>query len=195
MFRIKLGGTKVEMLSRRPVNSDVMRVSLGGGCTMIRGRMFLSAVFLIATLSSAYSQAKEYGYVFHESTSQNQFILVGRKQVPFTFNQTGSDRIALHALTSMKPSILYGSGDGRSIILVGEFQERTQIFTLRNWYIRTPFVEWAVKDETHIPHQVYRRLRHSLNREDFGTSEKFNPYDKAFHPLVFTRRSRAKGRA
>jgi hypothetical protein len=155
-----------------------------------QNQVFLSTVFLIATgLSPAYGQANEYGYVFYESTGPNQFILVGRRQVPITFNQTGSDRIALHALMSLKPSILYGNSDGRSITLVGEFQKRTQIFTLRHWYIRTPFVEWAVKDKNHIPHQAYRRLRHSLKREDFQTSEKFNPYDKAFDPLIFTRRS------
>ena len=158
--------------------------------------IFLSTVFLIAScLTQARGQANEYGYIFHESTGQNQFILIGRRQVPITFDQVGSDRIALHALISLKASILYGNGNGRSIIVVGEFQARTHVFTLGRWYIRTPFVEWVVKDETHIPHQVKRRVRHSLRREDFQKGEEFDPYDKRFDPLSFSRRAKARRRA
>ena len=162
----------------------------------MRVGMSLSTVFLIATcLTYAHGQANEYGYIFHESTGQNQFILIGRRRVPITFDQTGSDQIALHALMSLNPSILYGNGDGRSMTLVGEFQARMHIFTLRHWYIRMPFVEWAVKDETHIPHQVDRRVRHTLRREDFRKSKEFDPYDKGFDPLSFSRHPKARGRA
>jgi hypothetical protein len=113
------------------------------------------------------------GFHFHR-----QFILIRRREVPFTFDQTGSNQIALHSLMTLKPSILYGNSDGRSITLIGEFQERTGMFTVRHWYIRTPFVEWIVRDESRIPHQVYRRLRHALKREDFQTSDKFDRNDK-----------------
>jgi hypothetical protein len=103
--------------------------------------------------------------------------------------------MALHALISLKASIVYGNGDGKSINLVGEFRARTHVFTLKHWYLRVPFVEWAVKDETHIPHQVNRRVRHTLRREDFEKREEFDPYDKGFDPLSFTRQLKAKGRA
>ena len=162
--------------------------------SVMRIGLLLSTVVLIAScLTQARGQANEYRYIFHESTGQNQFILIGRRRVSFTFDQIVSDQIALHALMSLRPSILYGNGDGRSIILVGEFQARTHVFRLRHWYIRTPFVEWAVKDETHIPHQVKRRVRHSLRREDFQKGEEFDPYDKGFDPLSFSRRSKANG--
>ena len=162
----------------------------------MRVEICLSTVILIAAcLTCAYGQANEYGYVFHEWTGQNQFILIGRRPVPITFDQTGSDQIALHALKSLKASILYANRDGKHITLVGEFQARTQIFALKHWYLRVPFVEWAVKDETHIPHQVIRRVRHTLRREDFEKREEFDPYDKRFDPLSFSRRPKARGRA
>jgi hypothetical protein len=158
--------------------------------------MFLSTVFLIAScFTSARGQPNEYGYIFYESTGQNQFILIGRREVPVTFDRIGSDRIALHALRSLKASILYGNSNGRSIILVGEFQARTHVFTLTHWYIRTPFVEWVVKDETHVPHQFNKKLRQTLRREDFQKDEGFDPYDAGFDPRSFSRRSKARGRA
>src|SRR2546423_13535394 len=90
--------------------------------------IFLSTVFLIAScVTYARGQAHEYGYIFHESTGQNQFVLIGRRRVPVTFDRIGSDQIALHALMSLKTSILYANGDGRSITLVGEFQARTHV--------------------------------------------------------------------
>jgi len=98
----------------------------------------------------------------------------------------------LHALMSLKASILYGNRDGKRITLVGEFQARTHIFTLKHWYLRVPFVERAVKDETHLPHQVSRRVRHTLRREDFEKGEKFDPYDKGFDPLSFSRKVKAR---
>ena len=162
----------------------------------MRIRIFPLTFFLVATcLICAYGQPKEYGYVFLESTGQNQFALIGRTRVPIIFDQTASDQVALLALMSMKPSILYGNGNGRRIILSGEFQAQTHVFTLRHWYIRTPFVEWAVKDESHIPHQIRKRMRNTLTREDFQKSETFDPFDNRFDPLSFTRRSKARVRS
>jgi hypothetical protein len=162
----------------------------------MRVGIFISTVFLIATcFTCAYGQANEYGYIFQESTGQNQFILIHRRPVPITFDQTGSDQMALRALMSLKASVLYGNRDGKSITLVGEFQPRTHIFTLKHWYLRVPFVEGAVKDETHVPHQVNRRVRQTLRREDFEKREEFDPYDKRFDPLSFSRRLKARGRA
>ena len=96
---------------------------------------------------------------------------------------------------SLKASILYGNRDGKSITLVGAFQARTHIFTLKHWYLRVPFVEWADKDETHLSHQVNRRVRRTLRREDFEKREEFDPYDKRFDPLSFSRQLKTRGRA
>src|SRR5437016_7244011 len=51
--------------------------------SMMRIGIFLSTVFLIAScFIFARVQANEYGYIFHESTGQNQSILIGRREVP-----------------------------------------------------------------------------------------------------------------
>jgi hypothetical protein len=158
----------------------------------MRTAIFLAILMTASDLAHGQGTVKEYGYIFQESTGQNQYILVGRRRMPITFDKAGSDRIALHALMSLKPSILYGNSRGRSITLLGEYEAQTGVFTLRHWYLRTPFVEWAVKDESRVPHQVTKKVRRFLNREDFTKDERFDPYDKRFNPASFIRRSKLK---
>jgi hypothetical protein len=108
---------------------------------------------------------KEYGYVFQESTGQNQYILVNSQKEPITFSER-SNKMALQSLRALTPSVLYGNCDGKNMFVVGEYDVTSHSFLLDHWYIKVPFVE-SVPDETYIPGPVRKVNRPSLEKNRF----------------------------
>lgn len=80
------------------------------------------------------NQRKEYGYIFEETTGESQHILVGSQKLPITFNDK-SNKMALQSLRALKPSVLYGSCDGKNMFVVGEYDAPSHSFLLDHWYI------------------------------------------------------------
>src|SRR5215204_1053895 len=78
--------------------------------------------------------AKEYGYVFYESTSQNQYLLEDSRELPFSFDEVRSDKMALGSLHALSARILYPNSKGGRIILVGDYNVQTQLFRIQHWY-------------------------------------------------------------
>lgn len=126
----------------------------------------------------------EYGYVFQESTGQNQYILINGQKAPVKFSDA-SDQVALKSLQALKPSILYENSDGQRIFVSGEYDNQSQLLRLSHWYIKVPFEEIVVDDEERIPHTVHRITRQSLERTDFESRNDFNQNDPAFDPKSF----------
>lgn len=126
----------------------------------------------------------EYGYVFHETTGQNQYIIKDGHQYPIHFDNT-SDQIALKSLNALKPGILIQNNDGKRIFLSGEYNDQSQSFRLSHWYIKTPFEEMVTEDKMRLPHTVHKVTRESLDRKDFDPKNGFDPNDRAFDPKSF----------
>jgi hypothetical protein len=130
---------------------------------------------------------KEYGYIFEETTGENQYILVDSQKLPMTFNQK-SNKMALQSLLALKPIVLYGNCDGKNMFVVGEYDVTSLSFILDHWYIKVPFVESVPADETYLPGPVHKVNRPSLERTDFETYD-FDPFNPSFDPHLFERRS------
>ncbi len=136
---------------------------------------------------------KEYGYIFQESTGQNQYILVDSQKLPITFNEQ-SNRIGLQSLGALKTSVLYGNSGGENIFVVGKYDVTSHSFLLDHWYIKVPFVQYAVADETHVPHVINKVSRSSLERTDFEREDGFDPFSSSFHPRLFEKRSSSQNK-
>jgi hypothetical protein len=131
---------------------------------------------------------KEYGYVFTESTGQTEYILVDSQELPIFFNDR-SNKMAVQSLRALKPSVLYGNCDGKNMFVVGEYDSASHSFSLDHWYLKVPFVEFAVEDETQVPHKVNKVNRTSLERSDFERKGGFDPLNPSFDPHLFEKRS------
>ena len=132
--------------------------------------------------------AQEYGYVCYESTGQNEFILVGSREVPFRFDEGRSDRAALRSLRALGGRVLIPNRKGGKIILVGAYDERTQLFRLEQWYLRVPFIEITLEDGIQPPEEIKEIRRDSLERTDFERRSGFDPNDPGFDPKRHERR-------
>ena len=145
----------------------------------------------VALFTSCRSDKKvnEYGYVFKESTGQNQYILMDAREVPVkTFLADASNHIGLKSLQALKPGILYENCGGDRIFVRGEYDDQSQSFRLTHWYLKVPFTEIVVEDETKVPHTTHKVTRQYLERTDFETRNGFNSNDPAFDPKSFQRK-------
>jgi|SRR5215213_8121418 len=128
----------------------------------------------------------EYGYVFHESTGENRYILIEGQKVPVkTFVADVPNQLALQSLQALKWNVLYTNAGGDKIFLRGEYDRQSQSFRLSHWYIKVPFQARVIDDETKLPFATHEVTRQSLERTDFETRPDFNPNDPAFHPKSF----------
>jgi len=134
--------------------------------------LFFIVIFLI---SCQYRKEKiEVGYIFHETTGHTEYLLINSNEVPIKFDSK-SNKIALNSLYSLNPSILYPNSDGTKIFVIGHFLQGNKIFMLEHWYIKAPFKEYIVVDETELPHKIEIFERHELSISDFRESSFFNP--------------------
>ena len=149
----------------------------------------LSALLLwVAVFTSCTGEKKlnEYGYVFQESTGQNQYLMMEGRKVPIkNFVADTSNRVALKSLLALKWNVLYPNAQGDKIFLRGDYDYQSHSFRLTHWYIKVPFERLVVEDESDTPHNMYRVTGGSLERTDFETSNDFNPNDPTFDPKSF----------
>ena len=130
----------------------------------------------------------EYGYVFQESTGQNQYIIMDGRKVPIKdFVSDASDQLALKSLQALSSNVLYPNAQGDKIFLRGEYDHQSNSFRLSHWYIKIPFEALVIEDETHIPHNMHKVTRQSLERTDFEIRNGFDPKDPAFDPKAYQR--------
>jgi uncharacterized protein YwqG len=137
---------------------------------------------LLVSACSGISRATEYGYVFHESTGQNQFLIVYSQKVPFRFDEERSDKTALSSLRALNPRVSYPNGDGSKIIVGGDYDAKTQLLRLEHWYLRVPFRELTLEDTLQMPEDIEEIRRVSLERTDFKIQGGFNPNAPEFDP-------------
>jgi len=82
----------------------------------------------------------EYGYVFQESTAQNQYLIMDGRRVPIkNLVADGSNRVALKSLQALKWNVLYPNAQGDKIFLPGDYDDQSHSFRLSHWYIKVPF--------------------------------------------------------
>ena len=129
----------------------------------------------------------EYGYVFHESTGENQYLLREGRRVAIKHFADTSDQKALKSLQALKWNILYLNAGGDRIFVIGEYDDQSQSFQLKHWYIKVPFQKLVIEDETHVPHKTHTVTAQSLERTDFEGSNGFDPNHQAFDPTSFQR--------
>ena len=135
--------------------------------------------------------AKEYGYVFYESTGQNQYILIDSKEVPFSFDEGRSEKMALGSLRALNARVLYPNSKGGKIILVGDYDPRTKLFRIEHWYLRVPFIEIMLADGLQMPEEYKEIRRVSLERTDFAKERDFDPNAQEFDPKKYERKERS----
>lgn len=151
---------------------------------------YLLLLIVLGSLAacSERSTAKEYGYVFYESTGQNQFVLVDSRQLPFSFDEARSGQTALASLRALSGRVLYPNSKGGKIILIGAYDEQAQLFRLEHWYLRVPFIEITMEDRIQMPEEISEIRRDSLERTDFEKQSGFDPNDPGFDPKRYERR-------
>jgi hypothetical protein len=132
--------------------------------------------------------AKEYGYVFYESTGQNQYILVDSRELPFSFDKGRSDKMALKSLRALSARVLYPNSQGGKITLVGDYDAQTQLFRLEHWYLRVPFIEITLENTVQMPEEIKEIRRISLERTDFAKESDFDPTAPDFDPKKYERK-------
>lgn len=155
---------------------------------------FISKVFPILVVLACCScsgqrPSGEYGYVFHESTGQNEYILISSQEVPFHFDEQNSNKLALDSLRSLSARVVYPNCKGDKIFLVGEYDSQSQMFVLRHWYIKVPFTEITLEDRIQMPEEIRTIERGTLERTDFVSYRQFNPNSGEFNPKDFQRKS------
>ncbi len=145
----------------------------------------LLCVALIASCNGG-KKVNEYGYVFQESTGENQYIMMEGRKVPVkSFVADSPNQLALKSLQALRSNVLYTNAQGDKIFLRGEYDPQSQSFRLSHWYIKVPFEALAIEDETKVPQNSQKVTRQSLERTDFETKNGFNPNDPAFEPKSF----------
>lgn len=110
--------------------------------------------------------AKEYGFVFYEATGQNQYLLEDSRELPFSFDEVRSDRMALGSLRALSARILYPNSKGGRIILVGDYDAQTQRFRIQHWYLRVPF-------RAHVGESLADSGRDQGNKAEFTGADRF----------------------
>lgn len=149
--------------------------------------LLLVALISLAACSGRRT-AKEYGYVFYESTGQNQYLLVDSRELPFSFDEGRSDKMALGSLHALSARILYPNSKGGKIILVGDYDAQTQLFKMEHWYLRVPFIEATLEDRLQMPEEIKEIRRLSLERTDFAKQRDFDPKALEFDPKKYERK-------
>jgi hypothetical protein len=134
------------------------------------------------------STAREYGYVFYESTGQNQYLLEDSKKLPFSFDEERSDKMALRSLHALSARILYPNSKGGRIILVGDYDVQTRLFRIQHWYLLTPFTELSLENRLQMPEEIREFKRVSLERTDFAKERDFDPQALEFDPKQYERK-------
>jgi hypothetical protein len=108
--------------------------------------------------------------------------------VPFHFDQESSDKMALGSLYALSPRVLYPNSQGGKIILIGDYDARTQLFKIEHWYLRVPFIEITLEDRLQMPEEVKETRRASLERTDFAKRNGFDPNAVEFDPKKYERK-------
>ncbi len=107
--------------------------------------------------------------------------MLNSNEVPISFDAK-SDKLALASLYNLKPLVLYANSDGTKIFLIGCHDIKNHTFVLDRWYLKVPFKEYKIADETILPHKVEIVERNSLRAKDFYKTESFDPDSHKFNP-------------
>jgi len=148
-------------------------------------KIFAALVFICFVSCGHHENTNRYGYVFHESTGQNQYILIDAKEMPVRFDETNSNKLALFSLRSLSAKVLYPNAKGDKIFLLGNYDPKSQTFVLKHWYITVPFTEITLGDALQTPDEIREIQRRSLERTDFENESWFNPNSTDFDPREF----------
>lgn len=114
---------------------------------------------------SAYQEGA-YEYYFHESTGDNQFVLLNGREVKIQFNRDRSDTARLRDLGNLKWTVLYPNSRGQ-IKLYGLFSPATGDFILKDWKLSAPFKALLVKNEDELPLIADTIVKNVLDGDDF----------------------------
>lgn len=112
-------------------------------------------------------ESRLYPFVFKESTGDSQFVLADSRLVPVRSFSRSSNDDAVAALRALRANILYPNGDGTKIFLRGSYDGES-VFTLKSWFIVSPFVSSEIVDEAALPHRFRMVKRLHLIPTDFS---------------------------
>lgn len=118
-------------------------------------------------LSNEVEENRLYPFVFKESTADTQFVLADSQLLPVRSFSADSNAKAVAALTALKANILYPNADGTKIFLTGSHDGKS-VFTLKGWFIVSPFLSSELVDEAVLPHRFRLVKRLHLIATDFS---------------------------
>jgi hypothetical protein len=124
-------------------------------------------------------------YIFKESTGDNMFVVFNKAIQPIRDFSKSSNTEAVDALKQLKSNVLYPNSDGTRIFLIGHYDVNTRMFSLRGWFIVSPFLSTEVIDEKSLPHEIRNVKKIKLDRSDFsGEVRDLGQYVRSMSSLI-----------
>jgi hypothetical protein len=148
---------------------------------MIKVLTFLTIMIVVSGCATS-PQSQEYPFKYKAATGISTYVVCDDKEVPIRYT-SDSDPVALKALFALRWRVLYTTGSGTELKLIGVLNPvpkppptgkhfaQTQAchdFNLRDWYVTTPF-ESIVGQEGSGDTRVVPRSR--LEASDFRSPQ------------------------
>jgi len=121
---------------------------------------------------------RTFGLRHYETTGITTYLVDGGREIPIQFSPR-SNEIALRELRALKWNVFLPNGNGKRLFVIGSLSplvqntpggpyraqsEPYQEFTLQQWHLLIPFVEWREKSPGEALHPY---KRHHLQWSDF----------------------------
>lgn len=148
--------------------------------------------------------ASTYHYTAAVTTSIGHQILVDGKEEPVIFSEK-SDPMARWSLCHLKSEVLHAPGN--EITVTGSIEKRVPkaspqrpihlsngqtaefaapeahlLFRIVGWKLKAPFNEYHIDSDTDITRPFPLKTRHTLRRDDFSSTQDFDPRQPGFDP-------------
>ncbi|MDB6006865.1 MAG: hypothetical protein JWR15_3852 [Prosthecobacter sp.] len=167
----------------------------------MRCALLIAALAILFALSGCHApQESTYTYTAHITTGIGHYIMVDGKEEPVLFSDS-SDPMARWSLCHLKSEVIHAAGN--QITVTGTVEKRVPkpehyethrqvngqtvitlepeahlLFKITGWKLKTPFnmYHWALEGAFPL------ERRDTLRRDDFSSSEDFDPMQPGFDP-------------
>ncbi len=159
---------------------------------------------LLALSGCGTPAASTYRYTAAVTTGIGHQIVVDGKEEAVLFSET-SDPMARWSLCHLKSEVLHAAGN--KITVTGSIEKHVPkaarkppvhlsngqtaefadpaahlLFRITDWKLKAPFHEYHLDSDTDITQPFPLKVRHTLRRDDFSSSQDFDPGQPGFDP-------------
>lgn len=159
---------------------------------------------LLALSGCGTAPVSTYRYTAAVTTGIGHQIVVDGKEEPVIFSEK-SDPMARWSLCHLKSEVLHAAGN--VITVTGSIERRVPeaarqpsvhrsngqtaafadpeahlLFRITDWKLKAPFHEYHLDSDTDITLPFPLKVRHTLRRDDFSSSQYFDPQQPGFDP-------------